>query len=382
MCDIINKYFGFINNHFIYIKFKLEGAIMKQNETTRKLLISYYQTHKKLQIQDIFKFIYQSTFGCEHMISSLEKAIEHITNEYNNIYHENNFNIEPLDGPYSRVPLSYLNSGLSISTLGKLFFLSSKKESGNTEDLIQKLKIAQELITENLLPFSLNDFHKSVEEWASENYPAIHHSDIFKKEYQPSYRVISNTYTKFLPLFTEIDKHLVNGNVKIAIEGGSASGKTTLSKILTDIYDCTIFHMDDFFLRPEQRTPERFAEIGGNIDRERFLSEILQPLNRNETINYRKFNCSTMSIGELVSVVPKKLIIIEGAYSMHPDLRDYYDFSVFLDVSPELQKERILHRNPGPMAQRFFEQWIPLEKQYFSEMEICEKCDLKISISQ
>ena len=33
--------------------------------------------------------------------------------------------------------------------------------------------------------------------------------------------------------------------------------------------------MDDFFLRPEQRRPERFAEPGGNVDRERFAAEVL-----------------------------------------------------------------------------------------------------------
>ena len=354
---------------------------MSPTEMTRKLLILHYQTHKKLQIEDIFKYLYQSTFGCEHMISSLENVIARITKEYDNICFDNNFEIEQLDGTYSRVPLSYLNKDLSINTLSKLFFLSSKKETAKTEALIQKLKIAKDLVNEKLLPFSKDDFEKAVEEWALIGYPAVHHSDIFREEYQPSYRVISNDYITFLPLFIEIDKRLAKGNVKIAIEGGSASGKTTLSKMLTDIYDCTIFHMDDFFLRPEQRTPERFAEIGGNIDRERFLTEVLQPLSKGNIVNYRKFDCSSMNIGEKVEVIPKKLVVIEGAYSMHPDLKDYYDFSVFLDISPKLQKERILHRNSQPMAQRFFDQWIPLEKKYFSEMKIQEQCDMQITLS-
>ncbi|MBQ8758231.1 MAG: hypothetical protein IJZ20_00890, partial [Clostridia bacterium] len=79
----------------------------------------------------------------------------------------------------------------------------------------------------------------------------------------------------FLPLFAKLDGMLLTGNVRLAVEGGSASGKSTLGALLESVYDCTVFHMDDFFLRPEQRTPERFAEIGGNVDRERFLSEVL-----------------------------------------------------------------------------------------------------------
>ena len=40
----------------------------------------------------------------------------------------------------------------------------------------------------------------------------------------------------------------------IAIDGRCGAGKTTLAKQLENRMDCTVFHMDDFFLRPEQRT--------------------------------------------------------------------------------------------------------------------------------
>ena len=66
--------------------------------------------------------------------------------------------------------------------------------------------------------------------------------------------------------------------VVVAIDGKCTSGKTTLASKLVQIYDCNVFHMDDFFLRPEQRTPERFAEVGGNVDYERFQEEVLLPL--------------------------------------------------------------------------------------------------------
>ena len=56
----------------------------------------------------------------------------------------------------------------------------------------------------------------------------------------------------------------------VAIDGKCTSGKTTLASKLEQIYDCNVFHMDDFFLRPEQRTRSRFAGVGGNVDYERF----------------------------------------------------------------------------------------------------------------
>ena len=88
-----------------------------------------------------------------------------------------------------------------------------------------------------------------------------------------------------------------------------------------------------------------------------------------------------MNVGEKTEVIPKKLVVIEGAYSMHPEFREYYDFSVFLDISPRLQRERVLQRNPD-MAERFFEQWIPLERKYFSGMNIKEQCDMQIIIAE
>ena len=116
----------------------------------------------------------------------------------------------------------------------------------------------------------------------------------------------------------------------IGVAGGTGSGKTTLAEKLSRIYDCNVFHMDDFFLRPEQRTPERFAEAGGNVDRERFLSEVLTPLSEGRAVEYSRFNCSTQKLEAPVTVEQKPLTIVEGAYSMHPELARFYDLSVFL----------------------------------------------------
>jgi uridine kinase len=151
--------------------------------------------------------------------------------------------------------------------------------------------------------------------------------------------------------------------------------------MLEKVYGCTVFHMDDFFLRPEQRTEQRYAEAGGNVDRERFLEEVLQPLDKKETVRYRRFDCSTQSLGEYITVEPQKLTVVEGAYSMHPELAPYYDLSVFLDITEECRRERILKRNSPQFAQMFFERWIPLERVYFEKMDVKERCGEVIHLS-
>lgn len=192
-----------------------------------------------------------------------------------------------------------------------------------------------------------------------------------------------NEYVTILynDFFNELDKRLACGKVIVAIEGGSASGKSTLADILSKKYDCTVFHMDDFFLRPEQRTINRYKEVGGNIDKERFIEEVLPFLKNGKKINYHKFDCSAMSLGDVIEVIPKKLMVIEGVYSMHPEFGRYYDFSLFLDIDTNKQKDRIIKRNTLEIAKRFFNEWIPLENEYFSKTNVISRCDMVIKIN-
>ena len=190
--------------------------------------------------------------------------------------------------------------------------------------------------------------------------------------------MLPNEFMPFAPFFGEVERLALGERAIIAIEGGSASGKTTLGRFLKEKYDCNVFHMDDFFLRPEQRTPERLAEAGGNVDRERFLSEVLIPLSEGREVCFRRFNCSRQELEAPLAVTPKRLNFVEGAYSMHPSLEKYYDFSLFIDISPEKQRERILVRNSEQQAKRFFEEWIPYELRYFSETNIKDRCKMII----
>ena len=212
----------------------------------------------------------------------------------------------------------------------------------------------------------------------NKKHSAANHSRALSSGCTDTYRTDSNRY---LWLFSEIDKMLEKGRVILAIEGGSASGKTTLAQIVSESYDCNVFHMDDFFLRPEQRTRARFSEVGGNVDRERFYDEVLTPLLKNETVTYRRFDCGTQTLGEPIVVAPKQLTVIEGVYSMHPAFEEYYNLSLFLDIDSECQRERILRRNTPKLATRFFEEWIPLENIYFAKANIKDRCTHTVAVN-
>ena len=166
--------------------------------------------------------------------------------------------------------------------------------------------------------------------------------------------------------------------VLVAIDGNCTAGKSTLARNLAATFDCNVLHMDDFFLRPDQRTQTRYAETGGNVDYERFFAEVLLPLRGGKPFSYRPFDCKFLALSEPVVVTPKQLAIIEGSYSLHPYFGDPYDLKILLTVSPEVQHLRVLER-PVFLHRRFFEEWIPMENRYLAEFHIAEKCDLVFS---
>ena len=68
-------------------------------------------------------------------------------------------------------------------------------------------------------------------------------------------------------------------------------GTGTVSYTHLDVYkrqqlDCNVIHMDDFYLQPHQRTTKRMREPGGNVDYERFETEVLQPMLTGEAVSY------------------------------------------------------------------------------------------------
>lgn len=162
--------------------------------------------------------------------------------------------------------------------------------------------------------------------------------------------------------------------VIVAIDGPCGSGKTTLAEALANELNCPVIHMDQFFLRPEQRTPARLAEPGGNVDRERFLEEVLIPLKAGKDFTYRPFSCRTMSLSDPVTVQASPVTIVEGSYSCHPDLRDAYDLRLFLTVDPDEQLRRLAMRDGEGYLPVFKEKWIPMEELYHDKCGVREAC--------
>ena len=188
------------------------------------------------------------------------------------------------------------------------------------------------------------------------------------------------TNLDYTRLVLAIRKQLIlRGRIIVAIDGRCGSGKTTLAARLQKELRCAVYHMDDFFPRPEQRTEERLSRPGENVDHERFLEEVLLPLHGTQPVTYRPFLCAQLQLGEPVTMDANRLAIVEGAYACHPELWEHYDLRVFLTVDPEEQMRRIEKRNGPEKAKQFRDRWIPFEEKYFKAFDVQSRCDICIT---
>ena len=167
----------------------------------------------------------------------------------------------------------------------------------------------------------------------------------------------------------------------LAIDGRCASGKSTLAGQIGEWLGCPVFHLDDYFLPAQLRTPQRFAQCGGNVHYERFEEEILRPFSRGQAVTVNAFDCHAMALKPPVQVPPAPFAVAEGCYAMHPALRGYYAASAFFTHDPDTQRQRLLDRAGPERLRQFEERWIPLEEKYFEGCGVQPLCTLTVDTS-
>lgn len=358
---------------------------MNQTEEVllKNLLTKHYLKYPLSETIDFLKLIYQNEFGAEHMAPDEPDSYKIITDELDKIPLAPNDNdyYDNIGNGYSRLFLRTIQEeSLTTITLNRFFIYTTAHSKGNTKGFEEKVDVFYRMCLSKTLPYPPEDIKFELEKIRKSGYMAVSHSKRYKEAYTPAYRVVRNEFCRFLPLFFRIDEMLKeNENIIIAIDGNSCSGKSTLADLVSAIYSCNVFHTDDFFLRPIQRTKERLSEPGGNVDYERFFKEITNILRTGDPVTYSPYNCEKEELSKPISVSPRLIEIVEGVYSMHPLLDSVYTLRVFLSIDEELQKQRLRERNPE-LYDRFISEWIPMENKYFGFFGIKDKCDLVFHI--
>lgn len=340
------------------------------------LLEQHVRSHPELELQDAIKFLYQSCMGPGHLGLDPQAVLNRLEVEWADVDGDADAPLtEPLGGGLCRLSLcACKGQGLEPSTLAALFLHTAQTVTPDRKGLEDSLNL---LYT---LPFPRTEVDQVLEDYRKAGMPAVHHSDRYRRAYSPAYRIVDQDLARLLPLLSAIDRHRhTHTQTLVALDGPCATGKTTLGGLLAQLYQCPLFHMDDFFLPPERKTPQRLAEPGGNVDAERFLAEVLAPLSCGAPVQYRPYRCHAGTLGEEISVPASSLAVVEGVYSLRPDLQPYYHVRCFLDAPWLVRRERLLKRGGAEALDRFETLWIPLEDAYFQSLSIRGSCDVVLT---
>ena len=350
-----------------------------------KYLMEQAQRHPSVQPQDIVKMCYQAAYGAEHLLSDLKGARKYLEEEYAAAEARDMELYENISDHVCRINLSaWKSTGMPLEWLFRIFVASvGIADLGGPFD--RYLKEAGQAAEEGRLPFGTADWERYLLSYShrmSETavHSPVHHSSRYREAEKPAYRLADRRYTRLLPVLEKAAQLSVPGRpCVIAIDGRAASGKSTMAQQLSKILDASVIRMDDFFLPPDLRTPGRYAQPGGNVHYERFLEEVIPYICLPECFSYRIFDCGKMDYDGRCQVESRQFRIVEGSYSCHPLFGRYASLTVYLDVEPGEQMDRISLRNGEAIAEMFRKKWIPLEEEYFEAYRIGEKTDIRFS---
>ena len=354
----------------------------EQNQELCRILIDHVKRYPLMEPCDAVKLIFQNEFGGEHLLTEPSATLAWLRAEWASTPYDPDIPpVEDIGNGMARVALAALRlTEDALRTLNRDFLRSAQVPMGRRKTFLSKLDTLRMLAEEKIFSFTRQELEVYLERYISAGCGPLSHSPTYREAYRPADRVVKHSFS-LIALYRELTQLLARGErTVIAIEGRCASGKSSVAGWLSRRFGIPVVHMDHFFLRPEQRTRERLAGPGENVDHERLREEVLEPLAAGKAVSYRPYSCQTGTLDEPIALEPSPVVLVEGSYSCHPALWDYYDRRVFLSVDPEEQLRRIEARDGREQLQTFREQWIPLEERYFSAFQVEERCDYQLEL--
>ncbi|THV42170.1 uridine kinase family protein [Glycomyces buryatensis] len=160
----------------------------------------------------------------------------------------------------------------------------------------------------------------------------------------------------------------------VAIDGRGGSGKSTLTdKLAPRLPGFTVIHGDDYW------EPSQDSEFGW-FNEDRFHHDVVEPLGKGRRhLTYRPYDWEAEPHGRSQELVVGAGIVIERCYSM--GLRLDWDYTVWVDATPELALERGIGREPH-QAEVWANLWLPREDAYIEREQPKARADTVIDAAE
>lgn len=192
---ITHRYFKFhlLPPLLIGMLVPVSGASAPPNDL-REILSSQIARYPHLEIQDLYKLVYQGTLGPAHVVSDPAAARRWLEREISELGDAPVVPVVerlPPDGRLVRVNLRpYLDAGGDPDRLLEAFVETAKQAWGSLEILRQNWSEVTSLAESGELPFPPDSLIAYFVRQESDGFPAVHHSPNYQTMYRPAYRVV------------------------------------------------------------------------------------------------------------------------------------------------------------------------------------------------
>jgi uridine kinase len=153
----------------------------------------------------------------------------------------------------------------------------------------------------------------------------------------------------------------------VAIDGPGGAGKSTFATRLAEAaVGAPVIHTDDF------------ASADNPIDWwPRLLAEVVEPLVSGASAHFRRYDWSTRSLAEWITVDPAPIVIIEGVSSGRSEWARHLSFVVWVETPRQVRLARGLERD-GADAIGDWEGWMDGEDSFYARDPVRARADLVI----
>jgi len=162
--------------------------------TFREVVLDQYQRYPRMQVQDVYKLVYQAALGNEHLMIDRDRLRDYLIEELKRIKPDSTIPLVEYLTPDSALvrlnlrrfkalrgdPDSLVGAMMECAHDFKRSKLNLLKYWGQFEDLVDKKKI----------PFNRKMTDQYYKKITKAKYPAVHHSGPYEQAYAPAYRVI------------------------------------------------------------------------------------------------------------------------------------------------------------------------------------------------
>ncbi len=176
-------------------------------------------------------------------------------------------------------------------------------------------------------------------------------------------------FISYVDLVAQIQARLTPHATRIvAVDGCGGSGKSTFGRALAQAGGGTLVQMDDFY-RPRAGQPaERGADKrpASAYDWPRLRDQVLRPLVAGQAAAYQRYDWPTDTLAEWHPIPPGGFVVVEGTYSLYPDLRAFYTAAVLVETPRDIRLARGIERDGEAMRAQWVEDWMPAEDRYLA----------------